>query len=110
MKVDFELENPQKTLDRIFNDKVGIFTAETCGRYFNPFVPMRTGFLSQNYKTEPFQITYTSPYAKKMYEGIGYNFSKEQHTNAIAYWNEASMRKNQKQIAKEITKFIEKEV
>lgn len=35
MKVRIEIFNPQKTMNRILDDDVGIFMAETCGRYFN---------------------------------------------------------------------------
>lgn len=104
--VDFDVN---KTLKRLINnDKVGLFMAETCARYMNPYIPMETGMLSQNYITEPWEVTYTQPYAHTMLEGDGFNFSKEQHPLATAHWDEATQKAKSTQIAKEIQSFIER--
>ena len=108
MKVSLQIFNPQKTMARILDDSVGIFAAETCARYFNPYVPMRDGFLSQTYTTEPFKITYEQIYAHNMYTGVGYNFSTEQHPNATSYWDKAGMVAKGGQVSKEITEFIKR--
>lgn len=111
MKVSLQIFNPQKTMARILDDKVGIFTAETCARYFNDFVPMRAvdgGTLSQTHTTEPFKITYEQQYAHNMYTGVGYNFSTEKHANATSYWDKAAMTAKGGQISKEITEFIKR--
>lgn len=106
MKISVNIFNPQTTMSRIFNQKVGIFTAETCARYFNPYVPMRDGFLSQGYITEPNKITYNQPYAKRQYYGDNFNFSKEQHPLATSHWNEPAMAANREKIVKEIAEYI----
>ena len=74
MKVSLQIFNPQKTMARILDDSVGIFAAETWARYINPYVPMRDGFLSQNYTTESNKIIYNQPYAKRNYYGDDFNF------------------------------------
>ena len=107
MKINVNIFSPQKTANRILkNSAVGIFTAETCARYFNPYVPMRDGFLSQNYVTEPFKITYNQPYAKRNYYGDDFNFSKEQHPLATSHWEQPAYAAKKDQVAKEITEFV----
>lgn len=108
MRVYLHIFNPQKTMARILDDSVGIFTAETCGRYFNGYVPMKDGYLSQTYTTQPFKITYEQIYAHNMYTGVGYNFSTEKHPNATSYWDKAAMIAKGGQISKEITEFIKR--
>lgn len=106
MRVRVEIFKPQKTMSRILDDDVGIFMAETCGRYFNKFVPMQTGMLSQTYETKPFELIYNQPYAKKMYYGDDLNFSREQHPLATSHWNQASFGTNKRKIASEVTQYI----
>jgi hypothetical protein len=106
MKVSIKIFNPQKTINRILDDDVGTFMAETCGRYFNKFVPMQTGMLSQTYETKPFELIYNQPYARKMYYGDGFNFSKEKHPLATSRWDKASFEVNKRKIASEVTKYI----
>lgn len=108
MKVSLQIFNPQKTMARILDDAVGIFTAETCARYFNDFVPMKEGMLSQNYTTEPFKITYGQIYAHYIYNGDGFNFSTEKHQNATSHWDKAGMAAHSGEISKEITEFIKR--
>lgn len=92
---------------RITGDRrVGIFTAESFAKHANPFVPMYTGALSQNYKTEPYKVTYTAPYARKMFYGTGFNFSKESHQLATARWDKATKTAKGNVIAKEVEEFI----
>lgn len=57
-----------------------------------PFVPMRTGNLMNSGQTGTVigsgQIEYNAPYAKTMYYGVGFNFSKDKHPQACAQWFE----------------------
>ena len=106
MAIKIKMSNPDRTMDRILSDEVGIFTAETCARYMNPYVPMRTGALSQTYTTEPYEVTYEQPYAHYQYTGDGFNFNKELHPLAQAHWDRPVQDNYTKVIAREITKFI----
>ena len=106
MKVSVQIFNPKKTMNRILDDDVGIFMAETCARYMNKYVPMQTGMLSQNFETKPFAVTYTQPYARRMYYGDGFNFSKEQHPLARSHWDVPVQKNNRVKIAKEVTQYI----
>lgn len=106
-EITFEIFDERKTLDRICGNRaLGYFVAETCARYMNPYVPMRTGMLAQNYTVDPFMITYDMPYAHRMYYGEDFDFNTEMHPNACAKWNEPMEKAKKKQIAKEITMYL----
>jgi hypothetical protein len=108
MAIRVQIGNVGQTMNRIFNDGVGIFTSETCARYFAPYVPFKRGHLSQTYTTTPYKITYEMPYAKPLYKGRNLNFSKLQHPQATSEWDKASMAVNRGKIAKEITQYIKR--
>ena len=108
MKVSLQIFNPQKTMARILDDSVGIFAAETWARYINPYVPMRDGFLSQNYTTESNKIIYNQLYAKRNYYGDDFNFLTEQHPLATSHWERPAYAAKKDQVAKEITEFIKR--
>lgn len=89
-----------KSVNRIvddlgFNKPMNLALAETSARYMNPFVPMRDGFLSQTYTTGVDDlggyVDYTMPYARKQYNGKGFNFSKEMHPLATDHWDKYMM-------------------
>lgn len=106
MRINVIMGNPMVTIDRIFNNQVGLFTAETCARYFNPYVPFKQGHLSQTYDTEPNKIIYKMPYANRLYNGTNFNFSKQMHPQATSEWDKAGMAANRNKITKEITQYI----
>ena len=57
-----------------------------------PYVPFRTGYLMESGNTGTVigsgEIVYNAPYARRMYYGTGYNFSKAKHPQASAQWFE----------------------
>lgn len=59
-----------------------------------PRVPMRTGYLMGSGNTGTRigsgKIVYNAPYAKPMYYGVGYHFSKAKHPQACAQWFEVT--------------------
>lgn len=109
VSVKVDIPNPSKTISNLTgNNRIKLFTAETCARHFNQYVPMQSGTLSQTYTTEPGKITYNAPYAKAMYFGTGFNFSKEMHPLATSKWDRAAMSAHRPAIIREITAFIKK--
>lgn len=109
MKISFILYNKKKTVDRICNnEKLGKFMAETTARYMDKFIPMDSGMLAQNFTTEPFVITYTQPYAHRMFDGEGFNFSKDKHPLAQARWDKACKSAHSKDIAKEVEEYLKR--
>lgn len=66
-----------------------------------PYVPMREvdgGTLMKSgtlgTKLGSGQVIYNAPYAKKMYYGINYHFSKDKHPQACAQWFEKAKATN----------------
>ena len=57
-----------------------------------PYVPMRTGNLMQSGATGTVigsgKVVYNAPYAKRMYYGVSFHFSKDKHPQACAQWFE----------------------
>lgn len=112
MEINVRVEglDGKKTSERILNHKAKMFTASTIARYMNPYVPMRTGALSQTYEISDtnYSITYTQPYAHRMYYGDGFNFNKEQHPQAQSRWAEPVKANYKPVIAHEVTTYIKR--
>ena len=69
--------------------QLGVYAAEQAARLMEPFVPMDTGALAASAgKSQPWVVTYDTPYAKAQYYGFDHNFSKEKHPSAKAKWDE----------------------
>lgn len=58
----------------------------------DPYVPMRTGNLRNSGITGTNigggRVVYNAPYAKRMYYGLNFMFSKDKHPKACAQWFE----------------------
>lgn len=107
MKIDVKMSPPTTIIGRIKDNKTGTFVAETCGRYFNKYVPWRKGNLSQTYTTEPYKITYEMPYADRLYNGKGFKFSKLQHPLATSHWDKAAYAAQKDDIVNEISAYLQ---
>lgn len=110
IKVTTDMSGVAKKIDKICtNREVGIFLATTCARYMDQYLPFRTGNLSKHDRIDEFQVTYETDYAKKVYEADGITIHTENgHPNATDHWDKAMLVSHENQIAKEVTKFIEK--
>lgn len=130
MSVKVKLDNPKKIMNRILNDKVGVFTAETWAKYFSRYTPKESGMLGQTYTTEPYKVTYTSIYAHFQHEGKvmvddrgstwaklrqskhyidrKLTYSKEKNPQATDHWEELAKKNHKREVAQEITAFIKR--
>lgn len=88
------------------SNKVGTRLAEITENKMEQYVPMRQGRLYQDTTIEPFKITYNQQYAKPMFYGTKFNFSKQKHPKAGARWDIA-VKPQIPQIAKELSAEIE---
>lgn len=126
--IKVKINNPKKTMNRIIDDRVKLFAAETWARYFKKYTPMDNGTLGSTYTTEPGKVTYTSPYAHFQWKGIvmvddrgstwakhgtekhytnaNLNYSHEKNAKAQSHWEEAAERECKAQVAAEISDFI----
>lgn len=107
MSVNVKFHNPQGTADRICNDEAtGLFLATEFARFSDQFVPMDSGALSTNIRIEPFKVTYTVPYAHRIYNGDTFNFSEEKHPNAQAHWDVPTKQIFGDTLAQEVEEYI----
>lgn len=106
-KIKVDISGVSKKASKICrNEGLGRFAAESFARLMTPYVPMDTGTLSQSYSTEPYKVIYNQPYAHRLYEGKGFNFSREKHPLATAHWDEAAKAAKGTQFANELTRYI----
>lgn len=72
-KISAKVElNIPRILDKVENDKFGLFLAHKWKRLINPYTPHRTGNLERNVVYRPFEIEYLSPYSHYQYKGALY--------------------------------------
>ena len=105
-KFQWNKSQPQINADLGFVKRLNLFTAETCARYMNPFVPMESGMLSQTFltsaDTNTGYVEYIQPYAHYQYVGEDLNHSKEMHPLATSCWDKAMWIAKKGQVAKEV--------
>lgn len=85
-------------IEREESDELWLFAAHEWRRLIAPYVPRRTGQLMQNVMVEPNTITYKSPYAHYMYNGVVYvdpDYKKGGFTSdgGITFWSRPGVRK-----------------
>lgn len=91
--IRLELDTPQvlNRFDQRFQRAQKYLDSEVL-RCSAPYVPMRDGNLMKSgtlgTKLGSGQVIYNAPYAKKMYYGLNYHFSKDKHPQACAQWFE----------------------
>lgn len=73
-------------------------TTEALKKYSDPFTPRDKGNLIQDAKvdTKEGTITYDKPYAKKLWNGIDFNFSKDKNPQATFQWCDKGVQANKK--------------
>lgn len=69
--IKVELNSP-RILNKVDNNKMGLFLAHEWKRLINPYTPHRTGNLERNVTYKPFEIKYLSPYSHYQYYGMLY--------------------------------------
>lgn len=99
------------------------FFLQTWYRQMVPYIPFRNGILAsgtdlQGVSMTPMQATeimqaninqyiaFTAPYAAHLYDGDGFNFSKEQHPLAQARWAETAWALHGDQIMDDYKKYL----
>lgn len=88
--VTLDLGGVQRKVEGIEGDPgLGLFLATEAMRGMSPYVPFRNGYLDASAKAEPFAVTYTTAYARRIYYGASLKFSKERHSLATSEWDRA---------------------
>ena len=103
---EVKLENSEKTIRRIIGDGVKVYANTRLHAYCSPYVPMDTGMLDQTVDITKDYVHYKSPYAHRVYEGKGMNFSQDKHPLATSHWDQAMKVAKGQQLADDITAYI----
>lgn len=73
------------------NSALGLYAATSLVKAMEPYIPFRTGALSQSHKQQPWKVSYSAPYARPMYygvvEGTSVRYTKEHHPQATSKWD-----------------------
>ena len=96
MNVRIELNEP-KILNKVTNDRFGLFVANEWKRLINPYTPKDSGILIQSAKIAPWQIEYIQPYSAYMYYGQLYVDPKYNvgafYSPGFGYWSRPGIKK-----------------
>lgn len=66
---------------------LGTFAATTLARMMRPYIPERDSILINTYSIKPWQVSYTAPYARPMYEGVVKGTRVRYHkATAVPHW------------------------
>lgn len=108
MGVRVNMDGVPKKLRAICNDpRAGSAASIETARLMDKYVPMRTGALAGSADAStPFLVKYSMPYAKRMYYGDGFNFSKEMHPNARSHWEKGLDGSDMETLARKISEAI----
>lgn len=123
--ITVKINNPTKTMNRIIDNDVKHFAAETWARYFKKYTPRDSGVLGETYTTEPGKVNYTSVYAHFQWEGKvmvddrGSTWAKPgtrkhytsanlkyTYPSASSHWEEVAEKNHKSAVAKQITAYI----
>lgn len=102
------IANQQKTVQRILGKGVKTYANTRLHAYCSPYVPMDTGYLDQTVDITSEYVHYKAPYAHKMWDGDGLNFSKDKHPLATSHWEQAMKVAKGEQLAADIEAYIKK--
>lgn len=106
ISVKVDIPNISKLSKRIFSDDVRKYANTRLHAYCSPYVPMDTGYLNQTVDITSEYVHYKAPYAHKMWDGDGLNFSKDKHPLATSHWEQAMKVAKGEQLAADIESYI----
>lgn len=85
-----DLAGCYRKIDRIkASSRLGLFAAEEAARLMTKYIPWDTGALTESADTsEPWFVSYSMEYAKRVYYGNHLRFKKDVHPQARSHWDE----------------------
>ena len=108
MNVSVHFNNPSATFRRIFDKQTMTYAHTRLHALCSPYVPMNTGMLDQTVEINNEFVHYKVPYAHKVWDGEGLNFSRDKHPLATAHWDAAMKVAKGQQLADEITEYLKR--
>lgn len=103
-------ERLQRAVREIARDKgLGAFMASEAARGMDPYVPYRDGGLSESADTSrPFRVTYSTPYAGRVYEGRGMKIHQDKHPKATRKWDKKWWKEHGDDFCSSVGRYIER--
>ena len=89
--------NEPSILNKVKNDKFGLFLAQEWKRLISPYTPRREGTLEDTAIVRPFEIEYIQPYSHYVYYGETFNFRRDANPYATYEWDKAAEKAGQKE-------------
>ena len=71
MKLKVSINKP-KIINKVTNDRLGLYAATEWKRFIDPYTPKDTGIMQMSASCEPWEIEYPQPYAAYVYYGEKY--------------------------------------
>ena len=89
--------NEQSILNKVKNNKFGLFLAQEWKRLISPYTPRRDGTLEDTAQVRPFEIEYIQPYSAYVYYGETFNFRRDSNPYSTYEWDIAAEKAGQKE-------------
>ena len=96
----------RQALKKCLDDETKIFANKVFNRYLYPYTPYVTGTMAETVEFYPDGIHYDAKYASRNYDGVGLNFSKENHPLAQAKWGEVAGKIHGSAIARKVEDYV----
>ena len=98
----------KEAFQRLFTRDTLFYANSRLQAYCDPYVPFRTGNLSQDVTVTADGVTYNRSYAKYPYNGDGMDFNIDIHPLATSKWDRAMAAAKGQQLADDIKDYIER--
>lgn len=103
-------ERLQKVVRELAKDRaLGSFMSSEAMRGMDPYVPYRDGGLSESAtSSKPFFVTYSTPYANRVYQGIGMRIHQDKHPKAASKWDKKWWQEHREDFCHSVEAYIER--
>lgn len=106
VKVEIDDKKLKQKINNLLDDKTMLEIHNLLAKYCFDYVPFLEGELSQTTEITPRYVRYTQPYAHYQYTGVGFNFTRDYHPLASAYWDQAMMAAKGEEFIKEVKRVL----
>lgn len=94
--------NEPQIIEKVTNDRFGVFVSHEWKRLINPYTPYRTGTLMRDVEELPFALYYYATqdggekaYPAYVYYSTGWDFNKSTNPLATDHWDEKAAEAGQ---------------
>jgi hypothetical protein len=106
VKVDIDDRALQDKLTFLLDNKTMLEIHNLFAKKMDPYVPFLEGPLSQTVEITPQYVRYIQPYAHYQYVGEGFNFTRDYHPLASAYWDKAMLNSKGEEFVEEVRQIL----